>query len=85
MNVVGGKCKYLHAGSGARKRRMDGCRCYAGQVGGLSGRVRTDHRWWTTPTRLVDVIGLAAEGSDCGSGGVATAAIRHSAALAKAL
>ena len=43
------------------------------------------HQWWTTPTRLVDVIGLAAEGSDCGSSGVAAAAIRHSAALAKAL
>ena len=43
------------------------------------------HRWWTAPTRLVDVVGLAAESINCGSSGMAAAAIRHSAALAKAL
>ena len=43
------------------------------------------HRRWTAPTRLVDVVGLAAESSNCGSSGMAAAAIRHSAALAKAL
>ena len=82
MHVVGGKCRYLHAGSGAMKRRVDGCRCYAGQRWFVGARA---HRWWTTPTRLVDVIGLAAEGSNRGSSGMVAAAIRHSAALAKAL
>ena len=39
------------------------------------------HGWWATATWSVDVVGLASECRYSGSGRVATAAIRHAAAL----